>query len=430
MVRVAQAAPILHHSQKEWGPKATMAHQSAKAQVAQILNENGLERRRGTSLPSVLTIAALIVLSVGGYLYWRQGSPKPAAAVSSVAKPVVPVTVAVAGRQDVPIYLQGLGTVQASETVAIRSQVDGKLASINFREGQDVHPGDILAVVDPAIYQAQLDQTSAKKSQDEAQLSNAKADLDRYVRLVQTNAGTRQQVDTQTALVAQLTAQVRADEANIENARTYLGYTKIVSPIDGRTGIRLVDSGNIIHANDTAPIVIVTRIKPINVVFSLPQKNLVAVREAMNRGKVSVFADDQDGGRVLGEGTLGLIDNQIDQTTSSMKLKASFDNRSEALWPGEFVSVRLLSETRKNALAIPSAAVQRGPQGLFAWVVREDNTVEARPIDIDVLQTDVAIIKGGMADGDRVVVDGQYRLQEGAHVDAKPVATTAPGQPS
>jgi multidrug efflux system membrane fusion protein len=393
-------------------------------------NGNGMELRRRVSLPSVLTLATLVILSIGGFLYWRQGSPKPAEAVSSVARSSVPVTVAVVGRQDVPIYLQGLGTVQASETVAIRSQVDGKLASINFREGQEVRPGDILAVVDPAIYQAQLDQASAKKSQDEAQLSNAKADLDRYVRLVQTNAGTRQQVDTQTALVAQLTAQVRADEATIESARTYLGYTKIVSPIDGRTGIRLVDSGNIIHASDAAPIVMVTRIKPIDVIFSLPQKHLVAVRDAMSRGKVSVFADDQDSGRVLAEGTLGLIDNRIDQTTSSIKLKASFDNQSESLWPGQFVTVRLLSETRRNAVAVPSVAVQRGPQGLFTWVVREDNSVEARPIDVDVLQTDVTIIKGGVVDGDRVVVDGQYRLREGAHVDAKPAVTTAPGQPS
>jgi multidrug efflux system membrane fusion protein len=412
------------------GDKATMAHQSAKAQTAQMSNQNDIERRRRVSVPSVLTLATIMVLSVSGFLYWRQGSPKPAGAVSSVARPLVPVTVAVVGRQDVPIYLQGLGTVQASETVAIRSQVDGKLASINFREGQEVNPGDILAVVDPAIYQAQLDQASAKKSQDEAQLSNAKADLDRYIRLVQTNAGTRQQVDTQTALVAQLTAQARADEATIENARTYLGYTKIVSPIGGRTGIRLVDSGNIIHASDTAPIVIVTRVKPIDVLFSLPQKNLVAVRDAMSRGKVSVFADDQDSGRVLGEGTLGLIDNRIDQSTSSIRLKASFDNQLEALWPGQFVSVRLLSEIRKNALAVPSAAVQRGPQGLFAWFVREDNSVEARPIDVDVLQSDVAIVKGGLVDGDRVVVDGQYRLQEGVHVDAKPAVTIAPGQPS
>jgi membrane fusion protein, multidrug efflux system len=387
------------------------------------------KRRSQGSLLSALLLA---VLTIGAVIYWYQGSPKPAA-VGTLAKPAVPVTVDLASRRNVPIYLSGLGTVQASETVAIRSQVDGKLASINFQEGQEVHKGDVLAVIDPSIYQAQLDQALAKKAQDEAQLANAKADLERYVRLVQTNAGTRQQVDTQTALVAQLSAQGRADDATVESARTYLGYTKIVSPIDGRTGVRLVDSGNIIHASDATPIVIVTRTKPINVLFSLPQKNLGAVRDAAAKGSVSVMALDQDAKRVLGQGSLMLIDNQIDQSTSSIKLKATFPNDTEALWPGQFVSMRLLSETRDHALTVPQTAIQRGPQGLYVWIIRDDNTAAVRNISVDdaIPSSDVAIVKEGLMEGDRVVVAGQYRLQPGTRVDAKPAATaSAQGQPS
>jgi membrane fusion protein, multidrug efflux system len=377
---------------------------------------------------STVTAIALAALTIGGFLYWHQSNSRPAGAAGVSAKPALPVTVDVVSRQDVPIYLSGLGTVQASETVAIRSQVDGKLASVDFREGQEVHRGDVIAQIDPAIYQAQLDQALAKKAQDEAQLANAKADLDRYIRLVQANAGTRQQVDTQTALVAQLSAQGRADDATIESARTYLGYTKIVSPIDGRTGVRMVDPGNIIHASDATPIVIVTRTKPINVLFSLPQKDLGSVRDASVRGPVSVLAFDQDAKRQLGQGTLTLIDNQIDQSTSSLKLKAGFANTNEALWPGQFVSVRLLSETRNNALTVPLPAVQRGPQGMFAWVIREDNTAEVRPITIDdAAQSDVALVKEGLSEGDRVVIAGQYRLQPGARVEVK--AGTQPALP-
>jgi membrane fusion protein, multidrug efflux system len=410
-----------------------MAHEGAQADAglpaeAQPLRAPG----KGSIRRAILSILAVCVFTTGTILYFYEGHPKPAGAAGPVAKPLVPVTVDVASRRDVPIYLPGLGTVQASETVAIRSQVDGKLASVDFREGQEVHRGDVIAVIDPSIYQAQLDQATAKKAQDDAQLANAKADLERYVRLVQTNAGTRQQVDTQTALVAQLTAQGRADDATIESARTYLSYTKIVSPIDGRTGVRMVDSGNIIHANDATPIVIVTRTKPINVLFSLPQKDLSAVRDASAKGSVSVVALDQNANRILGQGTLTLIDNQIDQSTSSIKLKANFPNDSEALWPGQFVSVRLLSEMRRNALVVPRSAVQRGPQGLFAWVIRDDKTAEARPLSIDdEVQSDMALVKEGISEGDHVVVAGQYRLQPGAHVDAKPASVAAlPGQPS
>jgi membrane fusion protein, multidrug efflux system len=390
---------------------------------------SALSKRAGPLLSGVL----LAVVALGGVMYWYQGSPKPTAAVSAPPKPAVPVTIDVASRRNVPIYLSGLGTVQASETVAIRSQVDGKLASVNFQEGQEVHKGDVLAVIDPSIYQAQLDQALAKKAQDEAQLTNAKADLERYVRLVQSSAGTRQQVDTQTALVAQLSAQGRADDAAIESARTFLGYTKIVSPIDGRTGVRLVDSGNIIHASDPTPIVIVTRTKPINVLFSLPQKYLNVVRDAAAKGSVSVLALDQDAKRVLGQGSLMLIDNQIDQSTSSIKLKATFANDNEALWPGQFVSMRLLSETRDNALTVPQTAVQRGPQGLYVWIVRDDNTAAVRNISVDdaVPSSDVAIISEGLAEGDQVVVAGQYRLLPGTRVDTKPAAAgSAQGQPS
>ena len=292
----------------------------------------------------------------------------------------VPVTVAEVTTRDVPVYLDGLGTVQASNTVAIHSQVDGKLQSVNFVEGQHVRKGDILAVIDPRPFQAVLHQANARKAQDQAQLVSDEKDLTRFKDLMGKGAGTQQAVDQQQAKVDALKATIEADQAGIESADTQLSYSTIAAPIDGRIGFRQVDAGNIVHAGDQVPVTVLTDLTPAMVVFTLPQRDLAPVREAMLKGEVEVLARDQDNTRELGKGKLLLIDNQIDQLTSTIRLKASFPNEDERLWPGEFIRARVLVNTLKNAVTIPSAAVQRNSQGLLAWVIKPDNTAESRQI--------------------------------------------------
>jgi multidrug efflux system membrane fusion protein len=373
-----------------------------------------------------------VVAVAAGFGFWHWDTPAPRAAS---APPAVPVTVEAAARRDVPIYLQGLGTVQASNTVAIRSQIDGKLESVDFVEGQEVHKGDTLAVIDPRALQAALDQAVAKKAEDQAQLVSAQKDLARFKTLVLKNAETQQNVDSQQAKVDQLKATVDADQAAIESAQTQLSYATITAPIDGRIGFRQVDAGNIIHANDPNPLTVLTLIRPVVATFTLPQKDLADVRAAMLRGPVPVIAFDQDNVRQLATGELLLVDNQIDQTTSSIRLKATFPNSDDLLWPGEFVRLRAQVDTRKGAVTVPPVALQRGPQGYYAWIVKSDNTAEQRPIDAAPLDDEVAIVTKGLAPDERVVVNGQYRLQAGTRVDpkggAKPdVAANPSGKPS
>jgi membrane fusion protein, multidrug efflux system len=339
--------------------------------------------------------------------------------------------VATVERHDVPIFLQGLGTVQASNTIAVHSQIDGKLQSVNFDEGQEVHRGDTLAVIDPRALQAALDEAVAKKAQDQAQLTGAQKDLTRFKTLVLRSAETQQNVDSQQAKVDQLKATIDADQAAIESAQTQLSYATITAPIDGRVGFRQVDVGNIIHANDQNPLTVLTQIRPVVATFTLPQKDLAAVRSAMLHGSLPVLAFDQDNNSQLAAGELLLVDNQIDQTTSTIRLKARFPNTDDQLWPGEFVRLRLQVDTRKDAETIPPMALQRGPQGYFAWVIKSDNTAEQRPIEATPVNDDVAIVSKGLSPDERVVVDGQYWLQPGARVDAKTdVAANAPGKPS
>jgi multidrug efflux system membrane fusion protein len=332
---------------------------------------------------------------------------------------VIPVTVAAAERRDVPIFLASLGTVQASNTVAIHSQIDGKLRSVNFAEGQQVHQGDTLAEIDPRALQAALDQALAKKKQDEAQLTAAQKDLVRFQALALKNFETTQNLDQQTAKVDQLRATVDADQGAIEAAQTQLAYAKITAPIDGRVGFRQVDVGNIIHANDQNPLAVLTQIQPSVATFSLPQKNLTDVREAMRRGPVPVRASDQDNVHELAQGELLLVDNQIDQTTNSIRLKASFANKDDRLWPGEFVRLSVQVDTRKAATTIPPVALQRGPQGYYVWVIKPDSSAEQRPIEATPVDDEVAIVTKGLDVGERVVVNGYYRLQAGGKVDAK-----------
>jgi multidrug efflux system membrane fusion protein len=371
-------------------------------------------------------IAAVIVAAAFGL--WRFAEPAPRAAAQP---PAIPVTVADAARRDVPVFLQGLGTVQASNTIAIHSQIDGKLQSVDFTEGQEVHKGDVLAVIDPRALKAALDQAVAKKAQDQAQLTGALKDMERFKTLVLKNAETQQNVDSQQAKVDQLKAMIDGDQGAIESAQTQLSYATITAPIDGRVGFRQVDVGNIIHANDPNPLTVLTQIHPVVATFTLPQNNLAQVRAAMLRGAVPVLAFDQDNADQLAAGELLLVDNQIDQTTSTIRLKGNFANTDDRLWPGEFVHLRIQVDTRKDAVTIPPVALQRGPQGYYAWVIKPDNTAEQRAVEATQANDQIAIVTKGLAPDERVVVNGQYRLQAGSRVDAKTdVAAIVPDKPS
>ncbi len=381
---------------------------------------SGRARRRRIAVFGVL--AALLM---GGGLYWyRVPESEPARAARPPAR-AIPVSVAVAARQDVPIHLTGLGTVQASFTIGIHSQVDGIMQEVRFTEGQHVKKGDVLAQIDPRPFQAVLDQAKAKRSQDVATLGGAAKDLERSKTLVVRSFATEQIVDQQQARVDQLKASIEADEAAIEAAQTQLDFTTIRAPSDGRIGVRLVDPGNLVHANDARPIASLVLTQPSAVLFTLPMQVLDDLRDAMARGPVEVTAYDQNNRRLLSTGKLLLIDNSIDQATATIRLKAMFDNTDERLWPGEFVNARVLLETRRNVIAVPTTVVQRGPQGLFAWIVNADNVAEPRRIELGPASGDLTVINSGLAEGDRVVTDGQYKLQTNARVSIIPTVAQA-----
>ena len=338
----------------------------------------------------------------------------------------MPVTVAPVAQQDVPIFLHALGTVQASFTASVRSQIDGKLQSVNFVEGQAVHKGDTLAQIDPrARSRRRSIRRWPRRAQDEALLVAAHKDLARFQDLGRKAFETQQNIDQQQAKVDQLKASIDADQGAIESAQTQLSYATITAPIDGRVGFRQVDPGNVIHANDQNPLTVLTLIRPVTPIFTLPQENLTDVREAMLRGAVTVLAFDQNNAQQLAQGELLLVDNQIDQTTSTIRLKARFPNDDERLWPGEFVHLRINVDTRKAAVTIPPVALQRGPNGLYAWVIKPDGTAEQRPIEASPVNDDVTIVTKGLAAGEQVVVNGQYRLQPGSLVAARPLQASA-----
>jgi multidrug efflux system membrane fusion protein len=373
--------------------------------------------------PRLILIGAAVAVAIAlaGWFAW----PPATADAPKGPPPAVPVQAATATRADVPVFLTALGNVQAFNTVTIHSRVDGQLQTVAFSEGQDVKAGDLLAQIDPRPFQAQLDQATAKKGQDEAQLANARRDLERYVSLAAQNAISRQTADTQRSLVAQLEATVKGDQAAIESASVQLGYTTIVAPIDGRTGIRQIDAGNIVHATDANGLVVLTQLQPISVLFTLPEENLPDVSREMQQGPLPALAMTGDEKTELDRGTLTLIDNQIDPTTGTMRLKATFPNPNHSLWPGQFVKVKLLLRTQHNALTVPSTAVQRGAQGLFAYVIKPDATVEMRPLKAEQLMATVAVIADGLQDGERVVTAGQYRLQPGTRVEVREQAAGA-----
>jgi membrane fusion protein, multidrug efflux system len=329
----------------------------------------------------------------------------------------VPVVAGVVGQRDVPIYLDAIGTVQAFNTVTVHVRVDGELQKVAFTEGQEVKAGDLLAQIDPRPYQATLDQAIGKKAQDEAQLANARRDLARYTDLrKEGNYATQQQLDTQRALVDQLAATIKSDQAAIDSAQVQLNYTTITSPLSGRVGIRQVDQGNIVHASDTNGLVVITQIKPISVVFTLPEQSTHDVLDQSSSRALPVTALDRNNSKPLDEGKLAVIDNQIDQTTGTIKLKATFANEKRALWPGQFVNVRLLLTTRKDGIVVPAPVVQRGPKGAFAFVITADEKVEVRPVKVAQIEDGEALIDEGLKPGERVVVDGQSRLQADSRV--------------
>ncbi len=355
--------------------------------------------------------AALLVLLGAWWLLH-----KPAAAPKT--PPAIAVDVATAARADVPEYLEGLGTVQAFYTVTVTARVDGQIETVAFREGQHVSKGDLLVQIDPRPYQAALGVAIATHAKDEALLANARLDMERYELLAPEDLASKQTVDTQKALIAQLTAQVKGDEASVDNARTQLNYTTITSPIEGRTGIRLIDPGNIVHAADTAGMVVVTQLVPLAVILSLPEENFAPLSEALQRGPVSATALSRDDRNVLDSGTVELIDNQIDQTTGTIKVKTIMPNREQRLWPGQFVNVRVLTQMRHQVLTIPASALQRGPEGLFTYAVQADSTVSVAPVTASEPVGDVVVVEKGLAAGDQVVTSNFYRLQPGARIRA------------
>ena len=377
----------------------------------------------------ILLILLLLGAAGGaGYYYWFRPAPTEHAGAGGgrrrggggageEAAPI-PVLTARSETRDVPVYLDGLGTVQAFNLVSVRPMIDGPLIEVRFREGQDVRAGDLLARIDPRPYQASLDAAVAKKQQDEATLANARLDVGRYAKLAANSYSSGQQVDTARAQAAQLEAQVRGDQAQIDTARTQLSYTEIKAPIDGRIGLRQVDRGNIAHPTDAIPLTVITQLKPISVVFTLPQQALPAVANAMQDGMPEVLALKQGGGTgdPLDRGQLAVLDNQVDPATGTIKLKATFPNDKLLLWPGGFVNVRMLADTQRSVVTVPTAAVQRGPRGAFVFVIAQGLVAQRRPVTVGHEDDQVSVLEDGLRSGEQVVVDGAQRLTDGGKV--------------
>lgn len=372
-----------------------------------------------------IVVGALLIAGV--VFGFRAYTTRKAAAAAATAKDAaaaadrtVPVVAVPVVQRDMPIYLDGLGNVLPTATVTVHVQVDGRLERVVFKEGQEVKKGDLLAQIDARPFQATLNSAMGALARDNAQYTEAMKNLDRYKELSKNGLSSQQTVDDQAALVQQLHGTVAADQAAIDSARLSIEYTRITSPIDGVTGIRLVDQGNLVHQTDATGLVVLTTLDPIAVIFTLPQDNLTAIAEQLAAGAVTVKAMSRDGGSELASGTLGLIDNQINQTTATIRLKAFFPNPKHVLWPNAFVKTRLLLATRKNALVIPAAVVQHGPSGTFAYVISADQKAQVRPIVVDVTEGDQSLVASGLQVGEQVVLDGQSQLKPGAKVASRP----------
>jgi multidrug efflux system membrane fusion protein len=374
----------------------------------------------GQSGGFIWILILLFVIGGIGFVVWRARQTSAAAtAATKRADPAVPITPGTVLEKEVSLYFDGLGTVQAYNTVAVNSRVDGQVVKIAFTEGQDVHTNDLLAQIDPGPYRAALDAAKAKKLQDAAQLDNARLDLQRDLAL--TNIVTAQSLDTQSNLVRQLEAMVTNDEAGIESCQVQLDYTTIRAPLEGRCGLRLVDQGNIIHANDTNGIVVITQLRPIFVVFTLPEQDVGIISRKMAEGPVTVLALDRDNKTILDTGTLSVIDNQIDATTGTIKLKAAFPNQNLTLWPGQFVNPRVLVE-KVTSLVVAESVIQRGPDGAYVYTVEGEGTnmvAKLTPVTVSKMQGDLALISKGLSAGQTVVEVGQYRLEDGSKVSVE-----------
>jgi multidrug efflux system membrane fusion protein len=375
----------------------------------------------------VLMIGLLAVAGASGYM-WYMAPPPPQ--TIAPPPPAIAVSAVPAAKRDIPVLLSGIGAVQALNTVQLRSRVDGTLDQVNFQEGQLVKKDDLLAKIDPRLFQAALDQAKAKKAQDQAQLVTDLKDLDRSKQLATQQFASQQIVDQLTAKVGVDQALIDADEAAIRTAETNLGYTSITAPFSGRMGLRNVDAGNIVKANDlTTFIATLTQIRPIAVVFTLPEGELPSVRAAQRAGDVRVIAYDQDGKQALATGKLLVIDNQVNQGSGTIRLKALFDNNDDALWPGQYTPVRVEVNVKRNAVTFPTAALQRGPNGLFVWVARPDNKAVMAPIEAGPSFETVTVAEKGLSEGDQIIVSNQYRLLPNARikVDTRPVAANEAG---
>ena len=363
------------------------------------------------------------IIAAGSVLLWGMSrGTEQFAAQAQTAPTEIPVTPGVVTARDVPEYLQGIGTVQAFNTVTVKTQVDGTIVKVAFTEGEEVKKGDLLLQIDPRPYQAALEQAQAAKEKDEAQLATAQADLARYARLVTPGFQTRQSYEEQIGLVAQFQAAIKGDAAQIDAAMVNVSYTSIRSAIDGRLGARLVDVGNLVRASDNTSLVTIAQIKPIFVSFTLPQDVLDEVRKYQEKAPLQVAALSSDGNSRLAEGRLTLIDNAIDQSTGTIHLKATFDNKEERLWPGEFVNVRLILRMRPGVLTVPAQTVQRGPEGAFVYIIGKNDTVQRQSVEVSAIQDGLAVVSKGLNPGEHVVVDGQYRLTDGARIRQVPAA--------
>lgn len=372
-----------------------------------------------------LFAAALLLAIFGNACGGSTSSPSRARANTPQT---IPVTVAPVQKQDLPIYLSGLGSVAAYYTVSLKSRVDGQLVEVKFKEGEFAKQGALLAVIDPRPYQVALEQAQAQLFKDQASLRDAQLNYERYKGLLQNSgAMSQQQVDTQKATADQLEGTVRNDQATVDNAKLNLVYCHITAPVSGRIGLRLVDPGNIVHASDTNPMLVITQLQPITAIFTLPEDQLPEVAQQMRRGSLQVDAYSRDDQTKLASGKLLTIDNQVDQTTGTARLKAVFQNENSQLWPNQFVNIHLLLETRKAVTVIPSAAVQTGPQGTYVYVAKADKTVDVRPVNIAISEGNVSQISSGVSPGESVVTDGQDKLQAGSHVEPHSEAATPGG---
>jgi len=391
------------------------------------MNDFSENKPRATTVPMLHVVALLTLAAVcavlGGCSSANSSQQKAQAATSRT----VSVATAQVQRKDVPVYLTGLGAVTAFNTANLKSRVDGQIMRVNFTEGQNVKEGDLLIEIDPRPYQAQLDQMQAQLFRDQAQLRDARLNYDRYVTLIPSGSISQQQVDTQKALVDQLDGTVRTDQAQIETAKLQIIYCHITAPFTGRVGLRQVDPGNIIHAADTTSMLILTQLQPIAVIFTLTEDVLPTVAKHMKEGTLEVDAFSRDDQTKLAVGKLLTIDNQIDPTTGTAKLKAVFDNKDNQLWPNQFVNADLLLETRKKSTVVPTAAILRGPQGTFVYAVNFDNTVQDKAVTVSITQGDTTVITSGLNPGDMVVTDGQDKLQRGSRIEPRNPAPSGRG---